>query len=111
MKKPHILNQTTQNSKLKTQNFITPEEDFWSRRANAQTEMFEFAPFGIPAKITANQPDVLAAAHLSSGRFSRGAAITAGQEISLQIVVQSKSTRAVPVDLPEHVTEHAVLRL
>ena len=83
------------------QNLIIPSEDFWSRRANAQTEIFELAPFGIPAKITANRPDVLAAAQLSAGRFSRAAESTAEIPITIQIVVGPGPDEPVPTDLPE----------
>ena len=93
--------ETTQNSKLKTQNLGM--EDFWSRQTNVQTEMFEFKPFGIPATITANQTEVLAAARLSANRFSR-ATSTSGQPMRLQLVVRSDSTGPVPVTLPEQLS-------
>ena len=64
-------------------------EDFWSRQANAQTESFEFAPFGISARITANQPEVLAAASLSAGRFSQ-ATESNGQAMRIQLVVRKR---------------------
>ena len=88
-------------NKINVKNPAIPTEDFWSRQANAQTEAFESAPFGIPATITANRPDVLAAARLSSARFSRATNITPAPPITLQIVVQSKSTPALPAHLPE----------
>ena len=78
-------------------------EDFWSRQTNVQTEMFEFKPFGIPATITANQTEVLAAARLSANRFSR-ATSTSGQPMRLQLVVRSDSTGPVPVTLPEQLS-------
>jgi hypothetical protein len=87
-----------QNLEFKTQNLGM--EDFWSRQANAQTVSFEFAPLGMPAKISANQPEVLAAARLSAGRFSQ-AAESNGQTMRIQIVVRSETTEPVPDDLPE----------
>src|SRR6185295_10539969 len=63
---------------------IVPAEDFWSRQANTQQWSFDFAPFGIPAKITANQPEVLAAARLASGRYSQSPEPN-GQPILLQL--------------------------
>ncbi len=75
--------------------------DFWSRRANAQTEVFEFSPFGIPARVTANRSQILAAARLSAGRFSQ-AAETAGQPIQIRVVVGDLPPAPVPPDLPEH---------
>jgi hypothetical protein len=88
---------SVQNSKLKTQNFI---EDFWSRQANTQTETFDFAPFGIPAKITANRPEILAAIRLSAGRFSQATPVD-GQPSHIQLVVDQRQTRPFPVDLSE----------
>jgi hypothetical protein len=85
------------NSELKTDNLITPTEDFWSRKANAQVEKFEFSPFGIPAQITANERQVLAAAQLSAGRFSR-AAEQSGRLMQIQIVVGGATSEPVPAD-------------
>ena len=65
---------------------IVPIEDFWSRQANTQQWSFDFAPFGIPAKITANEPEVLAAARLASGRYSQ-APEPNGQAMLIQLVV------------------------
>ncbi|MFQ5613628.1 MAG: hypothetical protein ACE5H9_16000 [Anaerolineae bacterium] len=95
---------TTQNSKLKTQNSklfsLVPTEDFWSRRANAQTVAFDFAPFGSPTHITANEPAVLAAARLSAGRFSR-ATQPDGRAMRIQVVVGQGPAQPPPDDLPE----------
>jgi hypothetical protein len=79
---------------------IIPAEDFWSRQANAQTETFEFTPFGMPARITTNEPALLAAAHLSAGRFSR-AKPHDEKPISMQLVANSGSTEKPPADLAE----------
>ncbi|MCG3207403.1 MAG: hypothetical protein FOGNACKC_01003 [Anaerolineae bacterium] len=86
----------TENSKLKTENF----PDFWSRRANAQTERFDFAPLGIPATITANRPEVLVAARLSAGRFCQSSARET-PPIRLSLVVGSEPAGRLPPDLPE----------
>lgn len=102
----------TQNPKLvvskvepsKIQNLIIPEDDFWLRRDTAQTHAFEFAPFGIPAKISANQADVLAAAQLSAGRFSRAGTPTTGKSASIKIVVRPGPEGALPDDLPQRLT-------
>ncbi len=79
---------------------ITPPEDFWSRQSNAQKFSFDFAPFGVPAEITANDPVALTAAQLSARRFSR-ATEPGGKNIHLQIVVGKQATAPVPDDLPE----------
>ncbi|MBI3758851.1 MAG: hypothetical protein HY269_03755 [Deltaproteobacteria bacterium] len=79
---------------------IIPPEDFWSRQANAQKFSFDFAPFGVPTEITANDPTMLVAAQLSSRRFSR-ATEPGGKNIHLQIVVGKRATAPVPADLPE----------
>jgi len=79
---------------------IIPTEDFWSRQANAQTETFEFAPFGMPATITANEPALLAAAYLSAGRFSQ-AKPHLEKTISMQLVVRSGPIEKPPADLAE----------
>jgi hypothetical protein len=94
-----------QNLELKTQNLGM--EDFWSRQANSQTESFEFAPLGMPAKISANQPEVLAAARLSAGRFSR-ATESNGQAMRIRIVVRSETTEPIPDDLPERLVYSGV---
>lgn len=77
--------------------------DFWSRQANTQTESFEFTPFGIPARITANRPEVLSAAHLSAGRFSLSPTPVPRPltPIQIQLVVTQTDAPAVPADLPE----------
>jgi hypothetical protein len=77
---------------------ILPTDDFWSRRANAQTHAFECAPYGIPARITANQADVLEAARLSARRYSRAEAI-AGRPIRIHIAVDSGDSPPLPDDL------------
>jgi hypothetical protein len=100
------------NSKLKIQNLIISTEDFWSRQTNAQTELFEFAPFDIPATITANRPEVLAAAQLSAGRFSRASLQRADRslrpissdKISLKIIVKPGTDEPIPADLPEQLS-------
>lgn len=74
--------------------------DFWGRKQNAQTAAFEFAPLGLPAAISANQADVLAAARLSAGRFSQ-AEIAAGPPLRLQIIVRPQPAGPVPPNLPE----------
>lgn len=84
----------TQNSEL------NPADDFWSRRANAQTVSFELAPLGNLALITANEPALLAAARLSAGRFSRGEP-GRGQPIRLQLVVGDGPAAPPPADLPQ----------
>jgi hypothetical protein len=94
-----------QNLELKTQNLGM--EDFWSRQTNAQTESFEFAPLGMPAKISANQPEVLATARLSAGRFSQ-AAESNGQAMRLQIVVRAETTGPIPDDVPERLVYSGV---
>jgi hypothetical protein len=94
---------------------LIPIEDFWSRQANSQTESFEFAPFGNPTRITANQPEVLSAAHLSSGRFSlfeesrlkSGLLLPhkpRGRSIHIQLVAGKDDGPPVPADLPERLT-------
>ncbi len=79
---------------------IIPSEDFWSRQANAQKFSFEFAPFGVPTEITANDPAALTAAQLSSRRFSR-IVEPSGQAIRIQIVVCDGKPTPLPDDLPE----------
>jgi len=83
---------------------IVPDVDFWQRKRNAQSQSFQFAPFGIPAKISANQADVLAAARLSAGRFSVAAQENTKQPIHIQIVVRSGPDTPVPANLPEQLT-------
>jgi hypothetical protein len=85
----------TQNSKFNPQNL----PDFWNRRANAQTEIFEFGPFGASAAITANQPALLTAARLSAGRFSRMDAPD-GLPIRIKMVRQATPVDPLPGDLP-----------
>jgi hypothetical protein len=85
-------------------------EDFWSRQSNTQTESFEFEPFGHPAIITANRPEVLAAAHLSAGRFSRAVKSSGGQSMRIQLAVSGERTEPVPTDLPERLVYSGVGR-
>lgn len=92
---------------LKAEPFIIPGEDFWSRQANAQTVSFDFAPFGIPAKITANRPEILAAAHLSAGRFSQ-ATLSNSWPIQIQMVVGSDPGRPLPDDWPQRLVYSGV---
>jgi len=98
---------------------LIPIEDFWSRRANGQTESFEFAPFGLPAQITANQPEVLSAARLSAGRFSlfeesrlqSGFLLLhkpGGRPIHIQLVAGRDDAPPIPADLPERLTYSGV---
>jgi len=79
---------------------LTPDDDFWSRQANAQAHTFECAPYGIPTYITANEPDVLGAASLSARRYSR-ATESVGRPIRIRIVVREDVGVPIPVDLPE----------
>ena len=79
---------------------IIPTEDFWSRQTNVQLYSFNFAPFGISTEITANEPEVLAAARLSAGRFSQ-ATKASSQPIHIQLVVRQETWRPVPDDLSE----------
>jgi len=85
-------------------------EDFWSRQPNAQTESFKFEPFGLRAMITANQPDILAAARLSAGRFSRAESPNGGQSMRIQLVVSREPADPVPADLPERLVYSGVER-
>jgi hypothetical protein len=87
---------------------IIPSEDFWSRRVNTPTEVFEFAPLGLLAKISANWSDVLAAAHLSAGRFSRAAEAATERVITIQIIVRPGPAGPVPADLPERLVYSGV---
>jgi hypothetical protein len=83
---------------------IKPVEDFWSRRANAQAHAFRFAPLGTLAEITANTPDVLEAARLSSGRFSRGCDSEKSDDLPqmhIHLVVSQPNTPPPPDDWPE----------
>lgn len=99
---------------LKIQNFfpIVPTEDFWSRRANARPATFEFTPLGIPARITANRPELLAAAGWSAGRFSPAQRSGSPSElpqtggagdrpIQIRLVVRQDDCGPVPDDLPQ----------
>lgn len=79
---------------------IIPAEDFWSRQANAQEYSFNFTAFGISTEITANEPEILAAAHLSAGRFSQATEV-GGQPSQIQFVVTQATCPPVPADLPE----------
>jgi hypothetical protein len=79
---------------------LIPGDDFWSRQANAQTQAFECAPYGIPAHITANDADVLRAASLSARRYSRATEAT-GRPIRIRIVVRQDVGDLVPADLSE----------
>ncbi len=78
----------------------TAPPDFWGRQAHAPHHRFESAPGGTPLTITANSPEVLPAAHLSAGRFSRSEA-RVGQAMCLNLVVRSQTTPPVPDDWPE----------
>ncbi len=78
---------------------LIPTEDFWSRQANAQAHVFECAPYGIPTTITANQAEVLDAARLSAGRYSRSQAAE-GKPIHIQVVVSREAGAPAPDDLP-----------
>jgi hypothetical protein len=90
-------------------NPLLPTDDFWSRQAHRQTACFEFTPLGIPAKISANQPELLAAAKLSAGRFSLAQAAPMTTPIRwavplpilIQLVVTNQTQPPIPVDLPE----------
>ena len=79
---------------------IIPPEDFWSRQRNAQTFSFDFAPFGVPTEITANDAATLTAAQISARRFSR-TVDPAGGAMRLQIVVGEGEARPLPDDLPD----------
>ncbi len=94
---------------------LIPTEDFWSRQVNAQSVAFEFAPFGIPTRITANQPEVLSAARLSAGRFSlfEESRLQSGfllphkpgdRSIHIQLVAGRDDAPPIPADLPERLT-------
>lgn len=82
---------------------IIPPEDFWVRQSNAQKFSFEFAPFGTPTEITANDPVALLAAQLSAKRYSR-IVQPSGSNIHLQIVVRKGFSAPVPENLPELLT-------
>ncbi len=86
---------------------ILPPNDFWSRQANAQKFSFDFAPFGVPTEIMANDPAALTAAQLSSKRFSRTTE-PGGKNIHIQIVVGQQATAPVPADLPERLAYSGV---
>jgi len=79
---------------------IIPNEDFWSRQANAQRFEFDFTPLGIPAHITSNDNAVLQAAQLSAQRYIHMQP-TDERAIRIQIAVSEKATHALPHDLSE----------
>ncbi|HEY4690442.1 MAG TPA: hypothetical protein VIK33_14090 [Anaerolineae bacterium] len=80
---------------------IVPTDDFWSRRANAQTHVFECAPYGIPATISSNDEGVLAAARLSAARYSRSD-IQRGRPIRIRCIVADRGPREpIPDDLAD----------
>lgn len=92
------------NLLLPTPYALLPTEDFWSRQANIPTDSFEFAPCGIPTRITANQPDILAAAKLSAGRFSLATTTSITNNhipITFQLVVGRHIEPPLPEDWPE----------
>jgi len=76
-------------------------DDFWSRQSNAQKFSFDFAPFGVPCEITANDPAALAAAQLSSRRYSRAETSSVSKTLRVSIVVSQRDTPPVPADLSE----------
>jgi hypothetical protein len=79
---------------------VIPPEDFWSRQRNAQTFSFDFAPFGVPTEITANDPASLTAAQISARRFSR-TVDPSGEAMRVQIVVGEGEASPLPNDLPD----------
>ncbi|HLF26103.1 MAG TPA: hypothetical protein VJG32_07195 [Anaerolineae bacterium] len=88
---------------------LLPTDDFWSRRANAQAHAFECAPYGIPTRMTANDPDVLRAAQSSARRYSTAAGEgSTSDPITIQIVVRQAADAPVPDDLPEQLVYSGV---
>jgi hypothetical protein len=111
----NFKNSMPQNSNLLLPTPYSLLPDFWSRQANAQTESFEITPFGIPARITANRSEVLSAAYLSEGRFSRleesrlqSGLLPASAAIRIQLVVSKTDTPFVPADLAERLSYSGV---
>ncbi len=82
---------------------VLPGEDFWARQSNAQKFSYDFAPFGVPTEITANDPVALTAAQLSAPRFSR-IVQPGGATIRIQIVVRKGFSSPVPDNLPDRLT-------
>lgn len=75
-------------------------EDFWRRQASAAAALFEFTPLDISAAILANRPELMAAARMSAGRFSRGNAAPE-QAVRIRLVVNRAAVPPLPPDLPE----------
>jgi hypothetical protein len=78
---------------------MNPYDDFWGRQRNEQRYSQRFRPLGWSGQVTAHQPDVLAAAELSAGRFSQ-AAPTSAPDWLIKIVVGDQPAGPVPADLP-----------
>ena len=86
---------------IQIDNTRTTAPDFWSRQHNAPAEQFSFGVMGVPVTITANQPQILAAARLSAQRFSQAALQEGTKPISLQICVAAQPAQPAPADLVE----------
>lgn len=79
---------------------IEPTDDFWSRDNNRQNYHYALSACGTAVLVTANQPEILAAARLSAERFSR-AAPDGDAPIRLRLVVADLTTKPVPEALPD----------
>ncbi len=89
-----------------SQDFIASQldrlTDFWRRRESAAAHEFSDAVCGYPYRVTANHPELLAAARLSARRFSRCAPVAGGQPIALHYILDSALPETpVPHDWPQ----------
>lgn len=76
-------------------------EDFWRRREAATRHETHYEAYGYPVHFEANDERLLAAAHLSAGRYSRCAPVPGGPTIHLKFVVDGRMpAEAVPLDWP-----------
>jgi hypothetical protein len=79
---------------------IVPDDDFWSRQANAQRYSFNFAPLGLRAEITANDESVLTAARLAAARYGKGEPCR-DTTLHIHIIVRQQNPPPLPGDWPE----------
>jgi hypothetical protein len=79
---------------------IIPDDDFWSRQANAQRYSFSFAPLGARAEITTNVESVLLAARLAAARYCQSEPY-GETTLRIQIIVRQQDPPPLPGDWPE----------
>jgi hypothetical protein len=84
-------------------------EDFWRRRESAAAHRLEYSAYGHPLHLTANDPLLLEAARVSSGRYTRCDPPSTPRSMRLHLILdRQRPAEPLPLDWPSRLRYMAV---